>query len=144
MRPTVALKLTASGGTVVAGVTVVAPDVAAVAADPVDVAMEMAPAEGDSDAAMDGCLVVEYLTRTSSHDELKVYLNDKHASLVPLLPEDTTANDLFQQVEDKQDIAEFFEASTDSKVRRAFSRLVFDIKAFLKEVHLAKNGSEMV
>ena len=68
------------------------------------------------------------LTSQSSQALLIVYLKAEHPLLAPLLPIDTTVSDLFDCVDHKKDIAEYFDKSEECAVKRALGRLTIVIE----------------
>ena len=73
------------------------------------------------------------LSRKSSHAQLESYLQAKHELLAPLLPDDTSCDDLFNEVDGGGSIGEFFDASDDAAVGRELKRLGHQVGAWLIE-----------
>ena len=74
------------------------------------------------------------LSRKSSHAQLKSYQEARHELLAPLLPADTSCNDLFSEVDSGGSIGDFFDASDDAaRVGRELKRLGHQVGAWLIE-----------
>eukprot|EP00966_Prymnesium_polylepis_P021646 497389-Prymnesium_polylepis.1 len=76
----------------------------------------------------------QQLARASSHAQLEAYLKKEHELLAALLPEDTTCDDLFSEVDSTNgSLAEFFDKSDDPAVGRELKRLGHRVAAWLIE-----------
>lgn len=75
------------------------------------------------------------LSRKSTHAQLASYLQAKHELLAPLLPDDTSCHDLFEEVEIGGSIGEFMmvPSEMDAAVKRDLKRLGHQISAWLVE-----------
>ena len=89
------------------------------------------------------------LTRDSEHPATRCYIEDKHPLLLPYLPPDTEASDLFERVQHKKDLSVFFrkpgEDADPHEVARAFARLEGAIEILLEEeaqINKLKNRKE--
>jgi len=72
------------------------------------------------------------LARTSSHAQLAEYLRKEHELLAALLPDDTSCDDLFSEVDTTNgSLAEFFDHSDDPAVGRELKRLGHRVTAWL-------------
>lgn len=73
------------------------------------------------------------LLRSASHAQLAAYLEQHHELLAPLLPADTSCDDLFNEVGPDGSLGDFFDASEDPAVGRELKRLGHRVKAWLIE-----------
>ena len=73
------------------------------------------------------------LLRSASHAQLAAYLEQHHELLAPLLPADTSCDDLFNEVGADGPLGDFFDASEDPAVGRELKRLGNRVKAWLIE-----------
>ena len=73
------------------------------------------------------------LLRSASHAQLAAYLEQHHELLAPLLPADTSCDDLFNEVGADGSLGDFFDASEDPAVGRELKRLGHRVKAWLIE-----------
>ena len=100
---------------------------------------EMGGGFDDDDVEFDEESVQGELTSESSREAFVAYLEEKHPLLVHIFPIDSTVIDLFNQVEQRKSIDEFFDEITDAAARRALRRLENEIGQRLKEeVHLER------
>jgi len=78
-------------------------------------------------------MVVSQLAPETTREELAEYFAAHHATLVSLLPEDTTCKDLFEAVNLKRPIARFFAADDDPAIGRELERLEMKLVGWANE-----------
>ena len=76
------------------------------------------------------------LSSDMEHASLEAFLSAQYPLLVPLLPSDTEAIEIFKWVDSKRDVREYFnapETDSDGAVKRSFLRFTIAIEERLKE-----------
>ena len=73
------------------------------------------------------------LSRTATKEQLATYLSKYHEPLVQLLPEDTSCDDIFGEVDAGRSINSQFLPSEDSHIHREVLRFTRKIEQWLKE-----------